>query len=69
MAKAFKCDKCQEFREGSADMQVGFDKQSETIFRHHLGVKFSPEMPDALVYFKDLCNNCAKSFCTWFRKE
>lgn len=69
MSKAYKCDKCGEFCEGAADMQVGLDKQGEVILRHTLGIKFSPEMQEASVYLKDLCNKCAKSFCVWFKEE
>lgn len=68
MARAYKCDKCGKFVEGSADMQVGLDKQGEIILRHTLGLKFSPEMPEAQVYLKDLCNKCTKSFCDWIKK-
>lgn len=70
MGKAFRCDKCGEFYDGASDMQVGLDKQGETILRHTLGIKFSPEMEDqAQIYLKDLCNKCAKSFCEWIKKE
>lgn len=69
MAKAYKCDKCGLFIEGSADMQVGLDKRGEIILRHTLGIKFSPEMEEATIYLKDLCNKCTKAFCSWFRKE
>ncbi len=69
MAHAFKCDKCGEFHEGSADMQVGLDKRGETILRHTLGLKFSPENQEAPVYLKDLCNKCTKGFCAWIKGE
>jgi hypothetical protein len=50
-------------------MQVGLDKQGETILRHTLGIKFSPEMENANIYLKDLCNICAKKFCKWITND
>lgn len=67
MASAYKCDKCGKFHEGRADMQVGLDKQGEVILKHTLGIKFSPENNEAGVYLKDLCNECTKGFCEWFK--
>ncbi len=67
MAKAYKCDRCGIYRDGSADMQVGLDKQGEIILRHTLGIKFSPEMEQASIYLKDLCNDCTKQFCDWIK--
>ena len=64
---AYKCDRCGKFHEGSADMQVGLDKQGEVILRHTLGIKFSPENADAALYMKDLCNKCTKGFCAWIK--
>jgi hypothetical protein len=70
MAKAFRCDKCGTFHDGNSDMQVGLDKQGETILRHTLGIKFSPEMEqEAQIYLKDLCNSCTKSFCEWIKRS
>lgn len=69
MANAFRCDKCGRFFDGNADMQVGLDKQGETILRHTLGVKFCPEMQEGRIYLKDLCNACTKNFCQWFKGE
>lgn len=69
MARAYKCDKCGLYHDGVSDMQLGLDKQSEIIFRHTLGIKFSPEMPEAQMYLKDLCNDCANKFCRWFKEE
>lgn len=68
MSKAFRCDKCSGFFDGAADMSVGLDKQGEIIYRHTLGIKFSPEMPEAQIYFKDLCNKCTKAWCSWWKK-
>lgn len=68
MSKAYKCDKCGVYFDGCADMQVGLDKQGEIILRHTLGIKFSPEMQEANIYLKDLCNSCTKQFCEWFRQ-
>lgn len=67
MAKAFKCDKCGEFYDGASDMQVGLDKQSEIVFRHTLGIKFSPEIEHSGFYLKDLCNTCAKAWVLWWK--
>jgi len=65
---AYKCDKCGCYHVGRSDMQVGLDKQGETILKHTLGIVFTPESPEPAVYLKDLCNNCAKSFVEWFKK-
>lgn len=67
MSKAYKCDRCGKYHDGAADMQVGLDRQGETILRYTLGIKFSPEMDQAQVYLKDLCNECAKGFCAWIK--
>jgi len=69
MSSAYKCDKCGTYHDGKADLQVGLDKQGEIILRHTLGLKFSPEMPDAQIYLKDLCNHCTKHFCEWFKND
>ena len=67
MSKAYRCDKCGKYHDGNSDMQISLDHQSEIIFRHTLGIKFSPEMEAAQIYLKDLCNECAKAFCDWWR--
>lgn len=69
MAKAYKCDKCGKFHDGNANMSVGLDERSEIIFRHTLGLKFFPGSEAFPVHLKDLCNDCAKAFCDWWREE
>ena len=67
MAKAYKCDKCQRYFDGYADMQLQFGKGLEKII---LGIKYSPENGDnSPLYFHDLCPNCAKDFCAWWSKK
>jgi hypothetical protein len=66
MAKAYKCDKCGKYFDGEAIIQMSFDKRSEIIFKYTLGIKY---FDNGNIYFKDLCNKCAKSFCEWWQKK
>jgi hypothetical protein len=60
MSKAYKCNACNQYFDGSADTQVGHNKALERLL---LGFKFSPENKEASFYVKDLCPACAELYC------
>lgn len=67
VAKAYKCDKCQRYYDGYADMQLQFGRGLDKIF---IGIKYSPENEqDANIYLHDLCPDCAKAFCHWWSEK
>lgn len=66
MSKACRCDVCEKYFDGLPDTQVGHSEEAERRIRFYLGLKFSPESPEAQFYVKDLCPDCAKLYCEFW---
>jgi hypothetical protein len=68
MAEAYRCDICGKLVDGSAEMQFGLEPRGEQVWRHSLGIVHNPELKEEkTVHWKDLCPECLKMFCLFFR--
>lgn len=59
MSKAFKCDICDCFYDGNAMIQIKTNV---------IGIKYSPENPEAPIYLHDACDDCHAQFIKTYRE-
>ncbi len=69
MSRAFRCDRCKKVFDGVGDLQAALNESLERLRCFVMGITFAPGADQASMYFKDLCPDCAKSFCAWFKNE
>ncbi|MFH0772555.1 MAG: hypothetical protein V1933_08055, partial [Candidatus Omnitrophota bacterium] len=58
-------DRCKELFDGSPEMLVGHDRETESRFTARLRIKFT-EASGAQIYFKDLCPMCSDDYVNLF---